>query len=258
MVDPIIDFNRVEALPYKKTVAMVNNFIINTTQFLNRFAYLCEKKLTDVDRNIQRLEITMNILEQKLASIPGLEGIQGGAPPAQQDAQAAAAPAATTPAAPAAQAPGANIPTPPPPPNAVPAPAVAAPVAAAPASSGVTNQNDPRFSRFFKMLKIGVPAAQIRQKMMFEGVDPDILEYAFSSSFFVCCFYSYFVMTSLTNSSTATTIISNPDGISDFKPENDEDDDDDDDARPSAQPARAERDDEEEDEDEDEDDFDDD
>lgn len=233
MVDPIIDFNRVEALPYKKTVAMVNNFIINTTQFLNRFAYLCEKKLTDVDRNIQRLEITMNILEQKLASIPGLEGIQGAPAQQQQQAQTQVAAPTAAAAAPTTQAP-ANIPTPPPPPGAaVPAPV---PVAAAPAvvassaSDGVTNQNDPRFARFFKMLKIGVPAAQIRQKMMFEGVDPDILD--------------------------------NPDGISDFKPENDDDDDGDDDARPAAQPtaARAERDDEddEDDEDEEDDDFDDD
>eukprot|EP01102_Stenamoeba_stenopodia_P016916 TRINITY_DN5981_c0_g1_i1.p1 TRINITY_DN5981_c0_g1~~TRINITY_DN5981_c0_g1_i1.p1 ORF type:complete len:229 (+),score=83.27 TRINITY_DN5981_c0_g1_i1:368-1054(+) len=228
MVDPIIDFNRVEALPYKKTVAMVNNFIINTTQFLNRFAYLCEKKLTDVDRNIQRLEITMNILEQKLASIQGLEGIQG-APATQQPPQAqpqtTAAPT-TTATTTTAPPPPSNIPTPPPPPGV----ATPAPVVAAPSGGGVTNQNDPRYARFFKMLKIGVPAAQIRQKMMFEGVDPDILD--------------------------------NPDGTSDYKPDNDEDDDmDDDEPKASSSQttaARADRDDDEDEDEDEEDDFDDD
>lgn len=74
-MDAQVDYTTVEPLPYKKTLAYVNNFIINTTQFLNRFSYLCETKLNDVSRDIQRLEITMSILEAKLNSIPELEGI---------------------------------------------------------------------------------------------------------------------------------------------------------------------------------------
>lgn len=238
MVDPIIDYNRVEALPYKKTVAMVNNFIINTTQFLNRFTYLCDKKLAETSRSIQRLETTMNILEGKLASVPGLEGIQGSAVSTTSttttttDASTAVATTSTAPS---------SIPTPPPPPGtaaaaAAPAPAPApptpaiAPPAAESAGSGMTNQNDPRYARYFKMLKLGVPAAQIRQKMMFEGVDPDILD--------------------------------NPDGASDYKPE--EEDNDDEEASSGGGPpvpppmAAGRDDDDDDDEDEDEDDFDDD
>jgi len=74
-MDPQIDYTAVDPLPYKKTLAYVNHFIINTTQFLNRFSYLCEQKLNDVSRDIQRLEITMSILEAKLNSIPELDGI---------------------------------------------------------------------------------------------------------------------------------------------------------------------------------------
>ena len=74
MIDAQIDYTLVEPLPYKKTLCYVNNFIINTTQFLNRFSYLCEQKLGKVSRDIQRLEITMSILEAKLNSIPELEG----------------------------------------------------------------------------------------------------------------------------------------------------------------------------------------
>jgi hypothetical protein len=58
-----IDYTKVDPIPYRKTVAYVNNFVINTTQFLNRFSYLCEKKLNDVANGIQRLEITMQLLE---------------------------------------------------------------------------------------------------------------------------------------------------------------------------------------------------
>ncbi len=58
-----IDYSKVEPIPYRKTVAYVNNFVINTTQFLNRFSYLCEKKLSDVGNRIQRLEVTMQLLE---------------------------------------------------------------------------------------------------------------------------------------------------------------------------------------------------
>lgn len=58
-----IDYTKVDPIPYRKTVAYVNNFVINTTQFLNRFSYLCEKKLNDVASGIQRLEVTMQLLE---------------------------------------------------------------------------------------------------------------------------------------------------------------------------------------------------
>ena len=57
-----INYEEVEGLPYKKTLAFVNNFVINTTQFINRFSFLCEHKLAGVSRDIQRLEATMSIL----------------------------------------------------------------------------------------------------------------------------------------------------------------------------------------------------
>ncbi len=70
-----VDFKTVDSLPQRKTITLVNNFIINTTQFLNKFSYLCEEKLSTVSNQIEKLEITLNILEAKLASIPGLEAV---------------------------------------------------------------------------------------------------------------------------------------------------------------------------------------
>ena len=46
-----------------QTVWMINNMIIETTQFLNRFSYLCEQKLLQVNRDLQRVENTLKLLE---------------------------------------------------------------------------------------------------------------------------------------------------------------------------------------------------
>lgn len=36
---------------------------------------------------------------------------------------------------------------------------------------------DPRYEQYFVMLRLRVPVAAIKQKMMLEGINPDILEY---------------------------------------------------------------------------------
>lgn len=164
-----IDYETVEPVAYKKTVAFVNTFVINTTEFLNRFVYVCEQKLQHVHRHIQRLEITMNILECKLSSIPGLENVPASAPTAV-DQQAG-------PSQEGSQAP----PPPPPPPDAsmgsgIPGPEDEGSAEPPPPPAGPTIKDDPRYAKYFKMLNMRIPAAAIRQKMMMEGVDPNILD----------------------------------------------------------------------------------
>jgi len=99
----------------------------------------------------------MSILEVKLASIPGLEGDAPLQP-------AAAAPVAQPQqdVAPAVD----NEDGPPPPP---------AENGGAPAG-GLTLKEDPRYATYFRMIRLGVALPQIQQKMMMEGVDPNILE----------------------------------------------------------------------------------
>lgn len=52
----------------------------------------------------------------------------------------------------------------------------AAPAAAAAAEETVPLAEHPKYMRFFKMLKIGLPAAAVKQKMQAEGVDPAMLD----------------------------------------------------------------------------------
>ena len=57
------------SIPLRKTLVLVNNFVVSTTQFLNRFSNLCETKLANVARSMSSLENTMCILEAKLNAL---------------------------------------------------------------------------------------------------------------------------------------------------------------------------------------------
>ncbi len=169
-----------KAIPYRNTLSHVNNFIINTTQFLNRFSYLCEEKLRNVSRDVQRLDIMLRILEEKLRSIPGIESapapadmplapvvVSAGESSVVKDAPVVAAAASAVPAAPAAPA----VPA---------APAAPAALAAQPDGEAVMEalpsaREDPRYAKYFKMLDLKIPLVQVQQKMTMDGVDPNIL-----------------------------------------------------------------------------------
>ena len=49
---------------------MVNYFILNTSQFLNAFSHVSEKKIHDVDEKLDRLETMIALFEAKMESLP--------------------------------------------------------------------------------------------------------------------------------------------------------------------------------------------
>ena len=51
-----INLSKIECIPPKNTIATINQFILNTTDFINRFAFFSEEKLLTLDENIDRLE----------------------------------------------------------------------------------------------------------------------------------------------------------------------------------------------------------
>ncbi|KAG8514074.1 WASH complex subunit 3, partial [Galemys pyrenaicus] len=65
----------VPAIQQKRTVAFLNQFVVHTVQFLNRFSTVCEEKLAELSLRIQQIETTLNILDAKLSSIPGLDDV---------------------------------------------------------------------------------------------------------------------------------------------------------------------------------------
>jgi len=183
-----INYEKVEPVSSRTTLAFVNNFLIDTSQFLNRFASVCDKRLEEVSNSIQQLEITLTILEAKLSSISGLEGVTAESVPATPDVPQPGQQVGSGPPPPPPP-PGSGPPPPPPPPGsgAPPPPPGAGGVPPPPPGAdgppepppqeggGITFKQDPRYMKYFKMLQIGVPDAQVRQKMEMEGCNPEIL-----------------------------------------------------------------------------------
>jgi WASH complex subunit CCDC53 len=54
---------------FQRTVELINKYIINTTQFMNRFVAAVDVKLGNTSRRLQRLECQVILLEKKLDSI---------------------------------------------------------------------------------------------------------------------------------------------------------------------------------------------
>lgn len=70
MADQTINLSKIECIPPKNTISTLNQFIINTVDFINKFAYFSEEKLICLDENIDRLETQLILLEKKLETIP--------------------------------------------------------------------------------------------------------------------------------------------------------------------------------------------
>jgi hypothetical protein len=116
-----LDYERVPAIAPAHTVQLVNAFCISTAQFFNKFSVACEQKLLDVGRQLQRLTVTVSILESKLRSVDGL-------PSAAPAPAPAAAPAVVVEDSVPILVASGSIAVPPPPPPPAPG-AAAAPVA---------------------------------------------------------------------------------------------------------------------------------
>ncbi|XP_010142214.1 PREDICTED: WASH complex subunit CCDC53, partial [Buceros rhinoceros silvestris] len=156
----------VPAIQQKRTVAFLNQFVVHTVQFLNRFSTVCEEKLSALSLRIQQIETTLNILDAKLSSIPGLEDVKfevssanvngvtnGPVAQATMDQQTTVSPQS-----------GQNN------------------VQEGLQKTEIVTENvrtvakDPRYARYLKMVHVGVPVEAIQNKMISEGLNPDLLQ----------------------------------------------------------------------------------
>nr|XP_048274402.1 WASH complex subunit 3 isoform X1 [Myodes glareolus] len=155
-----IDLTKVPAIQQKRTVAFLNQFVVHTVQFLNRFSTVCEEKLADLSLRIQQIETTLNILDAKLSSIPGLEDVTVEVSPVA----VTAVPSGSHSESPSEQPQQDNLQD------------SGAQESGTPSENVVTVARDPRYARYLKMVQVGVPVMAIRNKMISEGLDPDLLE----------------------------------------------------------------------------------
>nr|XP_023825281.1 WASH complex subunit 3 [Salvelinus alpinus] len=167
-----IDLTKVPAIQQRRVVAYLNQFIVHTVRFLNRFSTVCEEKLASISLRIQQIETTLSILEAKLSSIPGLEDVRVegvGQRPATEVNGPVAVVVPSQPETPIALA----VPLPPPEAS----PNIPDPRAAEAAGDNrMTVAKDPRYARYLKMVQVGVPVMAIKNKMVQEGLDPNLLD----------------------------------------------------------------------------------
>ncbi|PWA26152.1 hypothetical protein CCH79_00015241 [Gambusia affinis] len=146
-----VDLTKVPAIQQRRVVAHLNQFVVHTVRFLNRFSTVCEE----------------------LSSIPGLEEVTVDGLNQQQSVQSNGPVSAsqnqsdgvTARGAPPSQ-PGQSQP------EAAPAPEKAEAVP----DNVMTVAKDQRYARYLKMVQVGVPPMAIRNKMLMEGLDPNLLD----------------------------------------------------------------------------------
>ncbi|KAF7658198.1 hypothetical protein LDENG_00015960 [Lucifuga dentata] len=164
-----VDLTKVPAIQQRRIVAYLNQFIVHTVQFLNRFSTVCEEKLANISLRIQQIETTLGILEAKLSSIPGLDQVTVDGVSLQQTVEANGPTVSQT------DGPSAGPLPPPETPQSSPE-AAAGQTAEATAENVMTVAKDPRYARYLKMVQVGVPVMAIRNKMTMEGLDPNLLD----------------------------------------------------------------------------------
>ncbi|KAM9495778.1 WASH complex subunit 3 [Clarias gariepinus] len=161
-----VDLRKVPAIQQRRIVAFLNQFIVHTVRFLNRFSTVCEEKLATISLRIQQIETTLSILETKLSSIPGLEevtvnGVDQRLPTETNGPAVGSSPSAVTAApSPPSEGPGQGQEG----------------AQGQKADNVMTVAKDPRYARYLKMVQVGVPVMAIKNKMILDGLDPSLLD----------------------------------------------------------------------------------
>ncbi|KAI4888469.1 hypothetical protein NFI96_015929 [Prochilodus magdalenae] len=165
-----VDLTKVPAIQQRRIVAFLNQFIVHTVRFLNRFSTVCEEKLATVSLRIQQIETTLSILEAKLSSIPGLEDVTVDGVSQRPSTQTNG---------PAVGSNGTAAPTGPSPSSEDPRQGQGNQQdhkAETVAENVMTVSKDPRYARYLKMVQVGVPLMAIKNKMLLDGLDPNLLD----------------------------------------------------------------------------------
>ncbi|CAK8696900.1 unnamed protein product [Clavelina lepadiformis] len=158
---PAVDLNKVPSLNHRRSVTFMNQFFMNTANFLNNFSAVSEEQLARQSAEIQKLEISLNILEAKLASIPGLDKIapstDNTTPASKQEDEVSQSEPSTSDAS-------------------LPVEVTSPPEETAPVKNVLTVRQDPRYAKYLKMVMVGVPKAAIENKMRNDGLDSSLLD----------------------------------------------------------------------------------
>eukprot|EP00250_Pteridium_aquilinum_P030184 c40806_g1_i1 orf=86-727(-) len=168
-----MDFDEPQA--DQRPLFLVNVYIIHTVQFLNKFSSICEHKLAEVHRRLSCIETTLALLEAKLKSIDGVDNMVGASAFTVSQDQSRPSPDGVS-ENDSSVVSSSGLP------SSDSTIAVEQPTVSEVSSPRTEQQpvptikDDPRFSRFFRMLRVGVPEKGVKLQMSLEGYDPSLLD----------------------------------------------------------------------------------
>lgn len=172
-----VNYTSVEAINQRELITYMNMFLLRTCSFLNNFSTKCESKLASLNERLETINTSITLLESKLDSVEELRCFRPEEATkdqvqkqAEQDEEIPNEPQLPTVIIETA-ADVASISSPPPPP-----PSPPPPPPLSPQKPLNPIRDDPRYNKYFKMLKMGVAEEAIRIKMRTEGVDPSLLD----------------------------------------------------------------------------------
>ncbi|XP_023345080.1 WASH complex subunit 3 [Eurytemora carolleeae] len=173
------------------TASFVNRYLEDTVKCLNQLCTQAEIEMMKIWRQLQQLEDSLEIVEYKLNSIPGLETQlnqlkeNSDSKPREPSAGLSEPTTITSTNPPSAENPAkksveksadlevnstAEVSSD----SATEVPAETA--VSAPTVSGTKACDHPRYQKYFKMLKLGVPLQATKNKMALEGLDGSVLD----------------------------------------------------------------------------------
>lgn len=173
-----MNLSKVPPLQQKRIVEFVNNFVISTVSFLDKFSNNCEISLQRLDVKLRRVEAELSILEAKLNSVNTLRATGTvSISNAPMQSTTLPGPANSSDVNPASRAVDAPQPV-------SEHPVESKSVEPPPAESNPPDQNDEEkpkeipeeLKRFHKMVQFGVPVQAVKLKMKAEGFNPDLLD----------------------------------------------------------------------------------
>uniref|UniRef100_A0A915AJS9 WASH complex subunit CCDC53 n=1 Tax=Parascaris univalens TaxID=6257 RepID=A0A915AJS9_PARUN len=181
-IDADINLRQVRPLDSRRVIACTNFFIMNAIRFLNDFANHVQRSIIAMEDRLERVETKLILLEAEVDSVADIRRLLKKNAISDTIATNATQPAegVSVEVTPEKNAAG-NIP------NSVEVPAQmrieedtsiheSSNTEQQTSSSSIKVSEDVRYAKYFRMLKVGVVALAVKQKMASEGIDPSILD----------------------------------------------------------------------------------
>ncbi|XP_066594294.1 WASH complex subunit 3 [Prorops nasuta] len=175
IIEPPIDYTKVPAINQKRIISFFNQFVVHTVTFLNKFSLFCEEKLFEFENKLQKVEASLELLESRLNSVPGLDvavkneignTIVNAEKPLIEEAKEGKAESQEAEAK-EGRTEGQEI--------EVKEENIQSECSNKTPDRQESVKTDPQYAKYFKLLRIGAPKEAFMNKMIEEGLDPSLL-----------------------------------------------------------------------------------